>query len=161
MARPRSWEFFADMNFDGVTTISDVGLWIQWLYFYPGDWLLRASMKAVPTLTRFLEISQESYGGAYSGLISAIAWIMLAMAVVTLPSAVYGVLTEATTWRNLRRLGYILVAMLVAAAVCWPFLSLVSFFGDNAEVQLIVQMIVFWPLFGAIIWYMKRRRLHR
>jgi hypothetical protein len=31
----RIWQFAADMNGDGVVTISDVWLWFKWLYFYP------------------------------------------------------------------------------------------------------------------------------
>lgn len=73
----RQWHFVTDMNHDGVTTISDISLWIKWLYFYPGDWLLQASMKAAPDLTTFLEVSQESYGGFLSGFISFFAWVLI------------------------------------------------------------------------------------
>jgi hypothetical protein len=73
----RQWHFVTDMNHDGVTTISDISLWMKWLYFYPGDWLLQALMKALPDLTTFLEVSKESYGGFLSGLISFFAWIFI------------------------------------------------------------------------------------
>jgi len=31
----RQWSFTADMNLDGVVTISDSWLWFKWIFFYP------------------------------------------------------------------------------------------------------------------------------
>src|SRR5712675_1416458 len=34
------WIFLADMNRDGYVTISDFWLWIKWVFYAPGDWIL-------------------------------------------------------------------------------------------------------------------------
>ena len=38
--RLRWYERAEDMNHDGAVTISDVGLWAQWLWSLPGDYVL-------------------------------------------------------------------------------------------------------------------------
>ena len=64
----RLWTFHADMNSDGVVTVSDVWLWLKWLWFYPGDWIL---LQYGPTkIGKFFELSPEDYGGRLSGSIS-------------------------------------------------------------------------------------------
>jgi uncharacterized iron-regulated membrane protein len=73
---PRQWSFIADMNFDGAVTISDAWLWLKWLFFYPGDLLFYVLMTSVSPVARFLELSQSSYGGWSSGIISAITWLI-------------------------------------------------------------------------------------
>ena len=70
----RLWNFVEDMNYDGSITISDVWLWFKWLYFYPGDYLIRLVINKTPELAHFLEISHESYGETLSGIISLIVW---------------------------------------------------------------------------------------
>jgi hypothetical protein len=65
----------ADMNWDGALTISDVWLWVKWFYFLPGDFLVQV---IGPTpLGAFLEISVLSYHGVGSGIVSAIAWLVV------------------------------------------------------------------------------------
>ena len=64
----RLWEFVSDMNFDGAVTISDVGLWMQWLIYYPGDWFIQYFMNT--DVGRFLEISEANYGELLSLVIS-------------------------------------------------------------------------------------------
>lgn len=61
------------MNRDGVVTISDVWLWFKWLYFYPGDVVLEVILK-IPGLATFLEVSDASFGGSASGIMSAPVW---------------------------------------------------------------------------------------
>lgn len=73
----RLWSFFADMNGDGAITISDVWLWIKWLYFYPGDGLHYALMHGLPKLAEFFEVSSASYGGGFSGVVSFFAWLCI------------------------------------------------------------------------------------
>jgi len=68
----RQWQFVADMNGDGLITISDVGLWFKWLYFWPGDAVIYALMET--PLGRFFEVSPASYSGAASGIISLFVW---------------------------------------------------------------------------------------
>lgn len=71
------WSFIADMNYSGSITISDVWLWVKWIYFYPGDLLLYLIMNRTPHLASFFEISIDNYGGKLSGMMSVIAWIVL------------------------------------------------------------------------------------
>lgn len=70
------WQFSRDMNRDGVFTISDIWLWFQWIFFLPGDALLAATMSN-QWLATFLEITPLNYGGWLSGIVSAIAWVIL------------------------------------------------------------------------------------
>jgi hypothetical protein len=39
------WKIAWDMNGDGMVTISDVWLWLKWIFFAPGDLLLLLLMK--------------------------------------------------------------------------------------------------------------------
>ena len=56
MAPPGRWHFAQHMNCDGLFMISDVGLWLHWLYFLPGDGLLWCLMQLQPVAV-FLELS--------------------------------------------------------------------------------------------------------
>ena len=58
----RQWEFISDMDYNGAVTVSDVWLWVKWLYFLPGDFIVRLFLEE-GTLSTFLEISLASYGG--------------------------------------------------------------------------------------------------
>lgn len=73
----RSWEFTADMNGDLAVTISDVWLWIKWLYFYPGDSLVATILKGLPSVAAFFEMSESSYGGAFAGIVSIPLWFLM------------------------------------------------------------------------------------
>lgn len=80
MAKPfwvedRQWAFVADMNRDGLITISDVGLWFKWLYFYPGDFLISGA--GGTALGQFLELNGNSFGGVGSGVISIFVWFII------------------------------------------------------------------------------------
>lgn len=74
---PRHWSFVADMNYSGTVTISDVWLWFKWLYFYPGDGLLYFVIHKAPALASFFEITFDSYGGVFSGVVSFLVWFGL------------------------------------------------------------------------------------
>jgi uncharacterized iron-regulated membrane protein len=76
MDNARQWAFVADMNYDGAVTISDVWLWVKWLYFYPGDLFLAGLMSGFPGVARFFEITSGSYGGFFSGVLAAIVWLV-------------------------------------------------------------------------------------
>lgn len=67
----RQWEFISDMDYNGAVTVSDVWLWVKWLYFLPGDFIVRLFLEegTLSTLSTFLEISLASYGGFWSGLV--------------------------------------------------------------------------------------------
>ncbi len=71
----RQWSFIADMNHDGLVTISDIWLWIKWLFFYPGDVLLQGLLSN--GMAPFFEITPESFGGWGSGVLSVFAWFYL------------------------------------------------------------------------------------
>lgn len=70
----RDWTLQLDMNGDGAFTVSDVFLCLKSLFFMPGDFVLSHMGK---TLTSFFEITPEAFGGAASGVISFIIWIVL------------------------------------------------------------------------------------
>ena len=64
-----------DMNLDGVVTISDVWLWLQWLYFLPGD--LTALVLLDSPVGNFFEITLSSLNGLGSGVLSFFFWFVL------------------------------------------------------------------------------------
>src|SRR5258708_9115131 len=73
----RQWSFFADMNHDGVVTISDVWLWFKWLYFYPGDLALQGMLSYLPGFSTFFEVTRESFSVWGSGIFSFFVWTAL------------------------------------------------------------------------------------
>jgi hypothetical protein len=64
-----------DMNLDGVVTISDVWLWLQWLYFLPGD--LAALVLLDSPVGNFFEITLGSLQGVGSGVLSFFFWFVV------------------------------------------------------------------------------------
>jgi len=64
-----------DMNLDGVMTISDVWLWLQWLYFLPGD--LTALVLIDSPVGNFFEITLSSLNGLGSGVLSFFFWFVV------------------------------------------------------------------------------------
>lgn len=80
MRDSRQWSFVADMNHTGSITISDVWLWIKWLYFYPGDLLIESvnfAINKTPEVARFFENTYISYSHVLAGVISFIVWCFL------------------------------------------------------------------------------------
>jgi len=69
----RQWLFVADMNHSGSVTISDIWLWFDWLYYWPGDSLI-AMFMVIPDVARFFELTYNDYGGHLSGIVSFIMW---------------------------------------------------------------------------------------
>jgi hypothetical protein len=87
----REWVFMADMNYSGSITISDVWLWVKWLYFYPGDGFVYFLLNAAPDLGHFFEITYSSYGGVLSGAFSFFFWfVALIFALVILGEMLVG-----------------------------------------------------------------------
>ena len=76
----RQWDFVADMNHDGLITISDVGLWFKWFYFYPGDFVISGA--AGTGLGAFLELNANSFSGFGSGVISFLIWVFMPVMVI-------------------------------------------------------------------------------
>ena len=81
MVAARLWFFEADMDQNGVTTISDIWLWVQWLFFYPGDFLILGIMKFGDIHT-FFELSSSTFGNWFSGIISFIFWFAIILKLV-------------------------------------------------------------------------------
>jgi hypothetical protein len=68
------WNFVADMNLDGVITISDFFLWVKWIFYAPGDFILFMLMFYLPSVCKFLEISTASLYGWWSLGLSIWIW---------------------------------------------------------------------------------------
>jgi hypothetical protein len=77
MKTQRLWTLAEDMNFDGTVTYRDVLLWVKWLFFYPGDGFLYFIINKTPDVAGFFEITELSYSGFLSGLISLLFWLFL------------------------------------------------------------------------------------
>ncbi len=74
----RLWFFTRDMNADGIVTPDDVGAWVHWLYFYPGDFFIKICLTlGMDPLINFLEFSSRNYGGWLSGMLSFMFWLTL------------------------------------------------------------------------------------
>jgi hypothetical protein len=69
------WHFVADANGDGQITISDVGLWIGYFFFIPGDVLLLSIMRWLPGFAAFMEMTPKLIYGWWSGIISGFVWL--------------------------------------------------------------------------------------
>ena len=68
----RDWTLGWDMNHDGVTTITDIALFLKSLFFYPGDLILEKLIGS--GFGQFFEMTHEWYGGFLSGFTSFICW---------------------------------------------------------------------------------------
>ena len=74
----RLWYFSADMNADGAVTIADVWLWLQWLFFYPGDFIVNLAIHfGFFEVVDKLELTTHIYGGLLSGVLSALFWFFI------------------------------------------------------------------------------------
>ena len=80
-----------DMDGDGALTLDDARAvltrlpdWAAQAYFYPGDSFISFLLKYDATLglARHFEIKPEWYGGAFSGFISAVVWIVVLLVLV-------------------------------------------------------------------------------
>lgn len=72
----RQWKFVADMNRSGTVTVSDVWIWIEWLYFWPGDGLIYLVITKAPGLAKFFELSAGKFSGLLSLFLSFGLWIV-------------------------------------------------------------------------------------
>ena len=78
------WESLVwDSNADGRFTVTDVGLWLQTLFFLPGDTLIWISLRYVPEISQFFEVDSGQYGSTFSALLSVFAWLAIAVLVMT------------------------------------------------------------------------------
>ena len=65
------------MNCDGLFTITDANLWLEWLFFLPADGLTWALMQWQPDAAVFLELTPDAYSGWGSGFLSVFLWLVL------------------------------------------------------------------------------------
>ena len=68
------WNFAKDMNHDGQFTISDIWPMVEYVLFLPGDGVVYALLGT--GVGNFLELSAKSYGGWWSGIFSALTWMI-------------------------------------------------------------------------------------
>lgn len=79
----RRWHWSADMNGDGLITISDVWATLKWLFFYPGDFCIYVVSQSegwasfLKRLPQFFETDPPQYGGRLSFVLSAMAWLLV------------------------------------------------------------------------------------
>jgi hypothetical protein len=66
------FNFVADMNGNGVYTVSDVWFQLKWLFFAPGDAVI--CFMGNTRLGEFFEISYWSFGNAFSAFVSGVVW---------------------------------------------------------------------------------------
>lgn len=66
----------ADMNLDGAVTISDVGLWIEWLYRLPATVVVGLAEQS-PGIARFFEITCATGQGAGGVIFASVVWFFL------------------------------------------------------------------------------------
>ena len=66
-----------DMNADGIVTISDAVLWLQWLFWLPGDYAVIALMRWAPKAALFFEVSPGDLAAWPSTLVSLAFWYVL------------------------------------------------------------------------------------
>lgn len=77
------WHRFSlaeDMNCDGRFTIGDVGLWLHWVFFLPGDALILLLLEQAAPVAGFLELGPAYYGGWFSGFLSFFLWLATVLA---------------------------------------------------------------------------------
>jgi hypothetical protein len=79
----RQWRFIADMDRDGAIAPRDFVLWIEWLYFLPGDALI--ALMGSTGIAELAGLTPASMGSGPSAAISALAWLL---AVFWLPRAI-------------------------------------------------------------------------
>lgn len=95
----RQWHFVADMNRDGALTPGDAWLWLEWLFFLPGDAFI-ARIGPTP-LGALLELTPASFGTTTSAVLSGVLWPLAIWAIY----AVWAFLMDAAdpTYRAERR----------------------------------------------------------
>ncbi len=68
----RLWSFIVDANMDGDLGLVDVMLWAEWLFFWPGDFVINISIQSA--LLGFLGFNKSDFSGVKSFFISLVLW---------------------------------------------------------------------------------------
>lgn len=81
---PLPWHPFVwDVNNDGSFTVTDLGLWLQNVFFLPGDWLIWMMLRYAPEVGRFLEVDAGAYGSTVAALLSVFSWLGIIVVIMT------------------------------------------------------------------------------
>jgi DNA-binding MarR family transcriptional regulator len=81
---PHPWHPFVwDINNDGTFTVTDLGLWLQHVFFLPGDWIIWMILRYTPEIGRFLEVGTREYGSSFSALLSVFSWLAIIITIMT------------------------------------------------------------------------------
>jgi len=118
-----------DGNADGRITVSDVGLWLQTLFFLPGDTLIWMALRYAPAVTRFFEVDSAQYGSTFSALLSVLIWLAVSVAVMTASHWIAALDRAATTILRDSLTGVLTRAHIAARAVSDVFSRRRSAFG--------------------------------
>ena len=94
----RQWRFIADMDKDGAIGPNDFVLWIQWLYFLPGDALI--AVMGATGVAELAGLTQASMGSWPSAILSAAVWLL---AIFWLPRAIIDAADPTYRERQLAR----------------------------------------------------------
>lgn len=69
------------MNATDTESWSNPALWLQQLYFLPGDYLLELAGSRAPALAAWLQIQPGDHGGSLSAAVSLVAWLALILGI--------------------------------------------------------------------------------
>lgn len=90
--------FHVDVNGDGAFTVNDAFLFLGNAFFLPGDWLVWTIATYTPSLAGFFELGAGSYGGVFSGFVSACAWLAASLLVVIVYGSIRDFDHALTSW---------------------------------------------------------------
>ena len=82
------------------------------VFFLPGNLLIYVVMQRAPDLAHFLEFSESSYFGIFSGIVSFLTWGAMLLLIVVIGELLEDFRKERERWereayrRKKRRLGY-------------------------------------------------------
>jgi hypothetical protein len=65
-----------DADGDGAHTISDLGPWLEYIFFAPGDALVWLAAK-IPAVSTYLQLSPDWYFSWTSGIASFAVWFVI------------------------------------------------------------------------------------
>lgn len=75
--------FRVDLNGDGQLTLDDLPAWLVEAFFVPGNWLIEVALTHAAPVAHSFGIDAGDYGGALSGVMSAVAWLLAARLVIS------------------------------------------------------------------------------
>lgn len=70
------WIIAIDTDGDGAYTTSDLGRWLEYIFFAPGDALVWLAAK-IPAISAYLQLSPDWYGGRPAGVASFAVWFVI------------------------------------------------------------------------------------